>query len=221
MTIQFEILEKHPEFNEDELFSRIHINAIYNNEPAGFVSVIYVNSETYEKKLKTPLDYFVYKIYQGHNDVRTLYENRHNELLKFVQRFKSLGSTYEDILDHVNDNYSNQYEKFINYWVNKPSRELTYVYDGTKSNVKSLINGKFTSVSIEPKNFRKIGIGKALLEKSMEVVNSKQLSLWESNTKTIQGNKFWQVAFDNFNILNSKEFSKDFPDGRRYCISKN
>lgn len=220
MSITFEVLETHPKFTDDELFSKIYITALYENEPAGIVNIHYINNETYDKKLKTVLDFFVYKMHQGYPDVKELYENRDKNLLGFVKHFHNYGKTIEDIESNITEIYGKKHLEFIDYWVNKPSRELTFVFDDKTTAFRGVYNGEIVKQFRKAKCMRKKGIGKALLEKSIEVVAQKNMSLWESNNKTAQGVKFWQVAFDNYTIIKSSENTKDFPLGRSFAVKK-
>lgn len=216
MTITFQILEQVATVNHDELCDKIYIAAFLNQEPAGFVRIQYINQDVYEKKLLTPLDYFIYKVYQGQAEIQSAYEK--NDWKTLVNKLSSIGSTEEGIKQYIQDNYVKQHAEFVDYWVNKPNREMTYVLTELDTHMQVVANGELVRQDILPRNYRGLGIGKALLEKSMEYIHDKGLNLWQSKTQTTQGQKFWKVNFDNFQIFTSGSLTKQFSNSRAFSV---
>jgi hypothetical protein len=217
MDIQTNILEKKASKKDENLFTQIYITASLHEQPVGFVRILYIEEIIANSKLSTPFEFFIYKINQGNSTFKNIYENA--EFDKFAQLLPMYGSNFDEIVENISNTYAKKHAEFVDYWVSKPSREQTYVLTEKDTHFYFIENNEEIKKNIRPQNFRGMGIGKFLLEKSMSIIEDKGLHLWQSKTQTQQGEKFWEVSFSDFNINNTESLTKYF-NGKRAFSSK-
>lgn len=218
---EFKILEKFTTFQDDDLFHRAYITLHVNHQPAGFVRVIYIGDEIAQKKLNTVTDFFIYKVNNGNEAIRKAYENNDLEFLckkfkSFITPTNNLLKDWESIQEAICQNYNSKFLEFVDYWVNKPSRELIYVLDEKDKQFSIIQEGKEVIVPSYPQNWRGKGIGKLLADFSVEYAHGLRLHLWQSKNQTAQGKKLWKFTNLAYEILHAPSRTVDFDNQRAY-----
>lgn len=219
---EFKTLEKFTTVNDADLYHRTYITVHINHQPAGFVKIIYIGDEIAQKKLRNCTQFFIYKINNDNTAIANAYEN--NDLEFLCKKFKSftkltndLEKDWNNIQKSINEDYGNKYIEFLDYWVNKPSRELIYVLDEKDKQFSIIQDNEELIVPVFPQNWKGQGIGKALAEKSINYAHNLRLHLWQSSNQTEQGKKLWKFATPGIEFLNSISKTPYFKNKRLYA----
>lgn len=222
MILKFDTLETFTTPESSDLFHRIYITAHADGKPAGFVRIIYIGKEIAEKKLKDSLQFFIYKINYSNEELHKAYEDGNLELL--CKKLKSFNRSqtgdllrdWEIIQQNIHETYHKKHEEFVDYWVDKPSRELIYVVNETTKFFGIIDGNEEVSTSIEPHNWQGCGIGRELVEQSVKYTEKLKLNLWQSNNQTKQGLKLWKFSVPGYQILHAPSKTEYFNNQRAY-----
>lgn len=223
MNLKFDTLTQLTNTESPDLFHRIYITVHADDKPAGFVRILYIGSDIAKVKLKNSVDFFVYKIYHDNEELHNAYKENNLEFLcKHLKSFNrnqtgNLKQDWETIQQNIKEDYQNKFEEFVDYWVDKPSRELIYVID-EKTKFFGIINGdEEVKTPIQTENWQGHGIGKELSEYSIKHIDQMNLNLWASSNQTKQGLKLWKFSAPGFEILHAPSKTSYFKDQRAFA----
>lgn len=208
MNIQFKILETISHINDENLFNEIYVTATIDNQPVGFSQTHYISKDIFEKKLSSVVKFFIYKINQGNAQLQKSFEQ--NEEIVLVKMLKSFGNNWAEIQNNINKQYSSNYNKFIQYWVNKPTQKLIYVLDENDHTFTEIVKSQKQLIDIKSQNNRGKNIGKLIMKHVIHHLSTKNLFLWESSTQTESGKKLWKNTDEHFFVEKQQDRSFAF-----------
>lgn len=194
---------------EDNPFNYNVIQALVDNQVAGYILTAYISEETQKKLFKSPLDYFIY--YHTNERIKQLYvAKKYSDIIELLfekTSFHELKQKYDLInpenkntlsLKTLNNfaykNYLSKYSNFLTQWLNKPNVEMICVYNDLDKKQKDFTSYPFIQ---EPRlvltNFRGQGIAQSLYAKACHILQQQNLYLYASNTQTENGQKMWKI----------------------------
>lgn len=193
-----------PETKDENPFgwSRHVIQAEVHGDIAGYINIVYIDTQALQDFYQRTLDWFVTSkcntylqdLYQR-QDIGFFHEmekNFHTGIDLSQQSFNQLATRFNDYLQ--NSSYQRQYEKFIDYWVNKPNAELIYVYQAEDKVQKDFSSFPFTQQArTHCQNFRGQGIAQKLYAETSRYLQQQGLMLYASKNQTENGQKMWKI----------------------------
>jgi len=209
-----------PEHKEDNPFgwSRHIIQAEVQGIVAGYIHIVYIDTQAVQDFYQRTLDWFVTS--KCNSQLQKLYEQQDiqffNEMEKNFQtgldlserNFNQLANQFNHYLQ--TGSYQVQYEKFIDYWVNKPNAELIYVYHSDDKTQKDFSTFPFTQAPrLHCQNFRGHGIAQQLYAEASRYLQEHGLMLYASKNQTENGQKMWKILeqIASFEIFTEKSLS--------------
>lgn len=167
------------------------IEAIINNEKAGYILLSNLSSPIKENFLNTTLDWYIHKY--GSNQLKNnwLHNIDKKQCLIEVENMLQVNcnSDFNTINEYLNKStYGLNYISFMNYWHNKGNVEYICVYSKDDKNYKSFESYPFEHHEREQKtHYKGQGIGQALYLIGSILLDKLDLHIYESNTQTEEG----------------------------------
>lgn len=200
------------------LFDSVVIQAIIDSNIVGYLKLNYLTNTTKENILIEPFDYFIYKVYGDNSSIIKNYqEKEYNKILCKVglRDLKLNESQIKKLTDvetlklfisfkkQINNLYLNQFNYFIDYWLNKPSIELVRVFSDLDKSYTDYNTIDYQLKNRDAVNWQGKGIGLALYEKAITWCKNNNLELWASLNRTEDGKKIWKALekYPKFSII--------------------
>lgn len=230
--IDFKIhfVKEEPTVNRHSIYSLFSVEALINNEPAGYILLSYISEDIKNKYFNNILEYYIYR-HSDSESIEEAYQNNDLENLCLLLN-KKLGSGYQlfgfseplpyttkTIQKHFNilktyieEKYTNHYADFISYSYNRPTVEMMRVYNEKDSKYKTFHTCPAEECPRNPNSFRSKGISQALYAVGGLVTQFYGMNLYASATQTEDGKKMWnileqlphfKVLIDSFNTVNT------------------
>lgn len=186
---------------EDSHMSQLIIQASVDGEVAGYISLLYLSEENKNKYFSTALDYYFNKkmskkIFELYND------NFEQFCINFNNIYDSKINNKNDFIEYVEKEISNDYKKFISFYLNKPYTEIVTVYNEDDYKSKDFSEFPFLTIKRNNINFSGKGIATALYHCACKILKKDNLNLYASNNQTKDGQRMWMSFENNPKFLN-------------------
>lgn len=189
------------------------IEAIINNEKAGYILLSNLSDTIKKAFLDTPLDWYIHKYCSNHIKNNWLQGIEKDKCLTDIKNMLNISMDYDvkAINDYLaNTSYGLNYISFINYWHNKGNVEYICVYSNEDKNYKSFENFPFEHHEREVRtHYKGQGIGQALYLVGSSLLDKLNLHIYESNTQTEEGKKVFGklTKHPKFNVISESILS--------------
>lgn len=214
MPITFDCYHYFSEELDNIPFNYTAVQALVDNEVAGYILISYLSQETKDKFFQSPLDYFIY--YHASEEVKSFYYQKQYDKVQDIilknNKFLEISDIYKSLLCEkyeeckienlslqtlelfAHKHYFTKHSNFITQWLNKPNVEMICVYNELDKKVKNFTSYPFTQEVRENLiSFRGQGIAQSLYAKAGSILQQNNLHLYASNTQTSNGQKMWSI----------------------------
>lgn len=218
-SIYFQLTSFNPNLNEiqkqgdilENSKSFYVIEAIVNNQKAGYLLLGFISNKFKEKFLNNPLDWYVHRY--GNTQLKKDWLIDHSlgfkSVANILQTEIPINLLQNEIYDFLNNIVSTSslglnYQSYLNYWLDKPNVEYSCVYSKDDEREKNFGGLPFDYVKRKSlTNFRGLGIAQKLYWVGSKLIQTLDLQVYSSNTQTADGKKIWVILenLPNFQII--------------------
>lgn len=195
------------------LWDSIYIQMFQEKEIIGYANISFISQNSFEKYLKNPFDFFIYKIHCSNSALKKAYKHQNISqiltLLKVPFTEENLLESYQKFYHTVQKNYQKPYQLFCDYWVNKPSIDIITVFSEKDSSFIDYLD-KQQKKQRNSISYKGKGYGKIFYFFITNLMHKKNYHLWESKTQTEDAKHIWNSFQKNqqFQLLSSSLFSR-------------
>lgn len=190
---------------ESSHLTQLIVQANIDNEVAGYISLLYLSEDNKNKYFSSVWDYYYHKKMSAH--LKSLLENDVGTFCTAVnQSFNIKVTNLEQFKDYIQDLFSNEYTKFMSFYLNKPYPELVTVYSENDKTCKHFTEIPFINVERKKTNFLNRGIANAIHHAACTILKKQNMFLYASNNNTEDGKRLWQHLTKNPKFITLSDY---------------
>ena len=186
--------------HEDSHMTQLIVKASFNGEMAGYISLLYLSEENKNKYFSNVIDYYFNKKISKY--FKDLYQQDfHKFCLEFNHIYNTSINNKSEFNEYIEKQTTNDYIKFISFYLNKPYPEIVAVYSEQDLKSKDFSEFPFMSNPRKLTNFLGKGIGTSLYHASCVILKKENLELYASNNQTEDGQRMWRHLSQNSKFI--------------------